>query len=461
MDRELICSWLQLSNGNWPPDHYTLLGLNAGESDPARIEQQVHERMEKVRHYQLTHPELATEAMNRLAQALVCLTDPRAKQVYDALLFPGQLSAIANPPPVRRRQGSSLHRKSPQGMDSEGSGPAAPFPSGSTVLDWESSPPPSNLDWESSPPPAKREWESSPPPAKRDWESAPPPSRRRGKETPPPEASGKDTQEMPYYPGRAEEADENGQRGKKPAYRSRGSKRSSRSNGYWNPNFAPQAPGLNTRRGLYYRAVLIRQLLWTWERAGGFLNQPARMIQRPSEATELIGRMTVIRELLGTVATPLGEAGRPGYLVLALARQELIVPMFQTLLPSQREALARDWQAGHQLLLAERGALLEAFRAGRARSRWLVFLRTVAAAPLSSPSVLFLLAVCLTLDVLFPEVRELWLQQVVSFAALLGLKALAGWVSLRPIRPRWTPPLARSPGPAARRGNVRRVGPAT
>ena len=45
--------------------------------------------MEKVRRYQLNHPELATEVMNRLAQALVCLTDPAAKQAYDAALFPG------------------------------------------------------------------------------------------------------------------------------------------------------------------------------------------------------------------------------------------------------------------------------------------------------------------------------------------------------------------------------------
>jgi len=33
-----------------------LLGLKQGEADIARIEQQVYERMEKVRRYQLTHP---------------------------------------------------------------------------------------------------------------------------------------------------------------------------------------------------------------------------------------------------------------------------------------------------------------------------------------------------------------------------------------------------------------------
>src|SRR6266852_5821286 len=83
MDRELIRSWLQLPPGDWPPDHYTLLGLRPGPVEVARVEQQVHERMQQLRCYQLTHPELATEAMNYLAQALVCLTNPDTKKAYD------------------------------------------------------------------------------------------------------------------------------------------------------------------------------------------------------------------------------------------------------------------------------------------------------------------------------------------------------------------------------------------
>ncbi len=75
MKPDLICEWLGLPAGTWPPDHYRLLGLEPGESDAERIEQRVHERLEAVRHYQMAHPEQATEAMNRLAQAYVCLTD--------------------------------------------------------------------------------------------------------------------------------------------------------------------------------------------------------------------------------------------------------------------------------------------------------------------------------------------------------------------------------------------------
>src|SRR6516225_3277139 len=83
MKHETICDWLGLADEAWPPDHYRLLGLEPGEVDAARIEQQVHDRLEIVRRYQLLHPEVATEAMNRLAQAFVCLTDPEAKKAYD------------------------------------------------------------------------------------------------------------------------------------------------------------------------------------------------------------------------------------------------------------------------------------------------------------------------------------------------------------------------------------------
>ncbi len=87
MSHELICEWLGLAAETWPPDHYRLLGLAPGESDAERIEQRVHERLEAVRHYQMAHPEQATEAMNRLAQAYVCLTDASSKRAYDAVLF--------------------------------------------------------------------------------------------------------------------------------------------------------------------------------------------------------------------------------------------------------------------------------------------------------------------------------------------------------------------------------------
>ncbi|HVS37091.1 MAG TPA: hypothetical protein VMS17_16135 [Gemmataceae bacterium] len=102
MNHELICEWLGLPAGTWPPDHYRLLGLEPGESDLERIEQRIHERLDAVRHYQMKHPEQATEAMNRLAQAYVCLTEPASKRAYDAVLFGTAAPvAVAEAPPAK------------------------------------------------------------------------------------------------------------------------------------------------------------------------------------------------------------------------------------------------------------------------------------------------------------------------------------------------------------------------
>src|SRR5207249_1460504 len=68
------------------------------EADCARIEQQVHERLARMRCYQCSHPGPATEAMNRLAQAFICLTDPEAKRAYDAKCFPHLVARPASPP---------------------------------------------------------------------------------------------------------------------------------------------------------------------------------------------------------------------------------------------------------------------------------------------------------------------------------------------------------------------------
>ncbi|MFO0809473.1 MAG: hypothetical protein U0746_12680 [Gemmataceae bacterium] len=69
---------------SWPPDHYAILGLAAGEVDPLEVELRAAERTERLRAYQLAEPDAATDALNRVAQALVCLTDPAAKDAYDA-----------------------------------------------------------------------------------------------------------------------------------------------------------------------------------------------------------------------------------------------------------------------------------------------------------------------------------------------------------------------------------------
>lgn len=105
MSHPLICSVLRVAPDQWPPDHYALLGISPGPVDPSEVEECVLERMELLRRYQLVHPEAVTEAMNRLAQALVCLSDPDAKAEYDAGLGRTEKShepKSAAPPPTKQ-----------------------------------------------------------------------------------------------------------------------------------------------------------------------------------------------------------------------------------------------------------------------------------------------------------------------------------------------------------------------
>src|SRR5262249_47316586 len=83
---DLVCSWLGLPAGSWPPDHYALLGIDRAEMDARRIEEHVHERLMRLRHHQVNHPEEVTEAMNRLARAFACLTQVEARRAYDRSL---------------------------------------------------------------------------------------------------------------------------------------------------------------------------------------------------------------------------------------------------------------------------------------------------------------------------------------------------------------------------------------
>jgi hypothetical protein len=74
MDIAPLQKWLALPPGPWPPDDRVLLGLPDGPVDAAAAEQNALERMELLRPHQLVNPDLVTEGMNRLAQALIALT---------------------------------------------------------------------------------------------------------------------------------------------------------------------------------------------------------------------------------------------------------------------------------------------------------------------------------------------------------------------------------------------------
>ena len=96
MDFDLLRTWVGLPPGPWPPADRELLGLPAdGPVDPAAVEAAALDRMARLRTHQLLHPELVTEGMNRVAQAMMGATAvPQARRKVPSSLAPPL------PPPV-------------------------------------------------------------------------------------------------------------------------------------------------------------------------------------------------------------------------------------------------------------------------------------------------------------------------------------------------------------------------
>lgn len=398
MSHRLICVWLGLPPESWPPDHYALLGLTVGESDVVLIEERVHERLARLRPYQLQHPDQVTVAMNRLAQAFACLTDPESKRAYDVSLA----SPTASP-------GTALENfRRVENLPP----PFIPAPSGTTpplaagTVPASSGAAGDSLAWllgamnplavtgapapAAGPSPAQTSAAPAPVPiSQADWAQTPPPSRLAPEPISVSEASpaATGTTDPPVtseLPGTSAAGP---------------------------PQDAPFDPvleiarsstsarrGLGTKRALYFRLARTRQLLRAWERAGKYLSAPEQRLKRRSEAKDLVRQLREVHELLDGFPPLLGEAGLPGYLVVALARQQMIVPTFRDLLSSQREALARDWRAGRSLLVLHREFLREEIRKLRAKSIWGRTARAVWAGLTDQPRVLVLFLVLLALN---------------------------------------------------------------
>jgi hypothetical protein len=344
MSHELICTWLGLEPGDWPPDHYRLLGLEPDESDSARIEQQVHDRLEAVRRYQLLHPELVTEAMNRLAQAYVCLTDPDARRAYDAGR-PGRPSGNGTRPPPAE------------------SAPAVPIP----VIVMPLPVPAPERPEPAAPTAVPAAAEAAPPLAELETPVVLPAVVADAlPATPPPVA--------PQPRPKADPVLE--------ASRSTAARR-----------------GLGTRRALFRRLAHARRLMRAWEGVGKYFASPKRRLSKPAEATELIGHLKAVREALEGFPALLGEAGQPGYSVVVLARQPAPVPIFQTLLPSQRETLAQHWKGGRQLLQAHREYLRLEIQSLRKRGRVGRAWRAARHAITDQPGILLLLLALIAINI--------------------------------------------------------------
>jgi hypothetical protein len=332
MHHELICTWLDLDPGEWPPDHYRLLGLRPGEDNLELIEQHVHQRLDTVRRYQMMHPEPATEAMNRLAQAFVCLTDPGSKKLYDAELL-GTGAPVAAPAPspaevpVENRDplswlysptglAAALAAQTASAVQAVPAAPGVPPPLPALAPRPSAVPPPL--------PPIL------PTPAQA---GAPPVADAPGS----PSAGAAGSPAPPAEP--VDPAVE--------AARSRSARR-----------------GLAGKRALYQRVAATRHLLAAWNEVGKYLASPRRRLGRASEVKNLLAQLDEVRTLLHSFPPLLGEAGQPGYLILTLSEMA-DVSMLQG---QQREALSRDWKAAFKLLTAHRDFLRQEIRARRRRT---------------------------------------------------------------------------------------------
>jgi hypothetical protein len=322
MSDQDVCSWLDLPPGSWPPDYYTLLGLAPGDTDAARIEHQVHERMFRLRCRQLAHPENVTEAMNLLARAYACLTDPAARQAYDTRLAAqsGKAgpAALAEAPPAESANADPLawlfgpwHADASSATDSV---------DGLKTQSWQAEPPPQRVP-------------------------DPEPPRQRVPETEWGFASVDESQPAAT---------------RSPVDVAEKAARS-----------AAARQGLGTKRALYGRIARTRQLLRAWTAAGKYLSDPERRLHKASEAQELSRQLAAISDWVGDFPPMTGEAGQPGFYVITLASQprKVIVPTYRMLLTSQREMLARDWRDGYRLLTGHRRFLREELRTFR-RARW-------------------------------------------------------------------------------------------
>jgi hypothetical protein len=352
MSHDLICSWLGLPPGEWPPDHYRLLGLEPGEDNAELIEQRVHQRLDAVRRYQMMHPEPATEAMNRLAQAFVCLMEPASKRAYDTDvlgLAPPAAEASVTTAPEAEQTPTTPGASDQAAIDTApGTVPVGPPPLPASVA--VASPP-------RRPPPL--------PPL--------PPLPATVQAEPSPAAEAAAPAESTPLPEPVDPVVE--------AARS-----------------APARRGIGTKRALYYRVARTRQLLRVWTALGKYLSSPRRRLNRATEGPDLVHLLEEIGTLLKRFPPLLGEAGQPGYLVLALTQVDT-VKAFQSFSPHQREALTRDWRAGIKLLLAHRDFLRQELRAMRKRTFRQRLARATYSLITDQPGTVLLLLALLALNV--------------------------------------------------------------
>jgi len=311
VDDDLLCSWLELPPGSWPPDHYTLLSLPA-DCSTAAVEPRVIQKMDLLRHHQLLHPELVTAGMNRLAQALITLTDPLERKAYDAELgLEPRVAALPNatvPTPIRPPSvpsTSAVIVAQPVLEDFLGDESVAAAGPGTMDLTQEISLPPGVFSQ-----PYELLEEVVP--------STVSPTSPRPAET---AVEAEVVEGIPI----------------KPAVRP------------W-----PTPP--SSRRWIYARLAAIRKALRAWHRLRHVFGDPNDPLDRPGRILVLLESAAELRLHLPSLLGLMG-IGQPGGLVVTIVNQPLLMDTLRRLLPEQRQRLSIDWRRGNDQLQQEYGRL--------------------------------------------------------------------------------------------------------
>jgi hypothetical protein len=290
MNQDLLCRWLAVEGKAWPPDPYTLVGVTQGECDLARIEQRVHERMAKLRGYQLSHPDEATEGMNRLAQAFVCLAEAAARQQAP----PPAVTAVNGAPQAKVLDDTAVTHKTA-------------------------------VDWQQAPPPVRRPGDTHVPAARAATSSA--------------------TQIMPVAPAAPPPTPDPLQPDLQQLTQSQLAR-----------------TGIGTLEALIERIYDTRQLLVAWDKAGVYFQAKGQAIASRKEDRELSRRMADIQQRIEGFPNIIGQPGKPGYRVVAMARLSMTASILRGADELHRELLARDWEAGRRTILAYRKFLRLQFK---------------------------------------------------------------------------------------------------
>jgi len=102
-------TWLNIPGRTASTSHYELLGLQAFESDPARIQEAYTRASVEVHKWESSkYAETATRILHELTAAYLCLREPRAKREYDRQLRSRTTAADASAAAETLSEGPSL-----------------------------------------------------------------------------------------------------------------------------------------------------------------------------------------------------------------------------------------------------------------------------------------------------------------------------------------------------------------